>query len=231
MSLNFVGPDRAGWNDWRILPPSGIRLRSATTRDAAFIVDIARHACVIDDWPLLLRSSPAAIGNAVSFDGPTDAAIVAARISLTAAFVPRRCRSWVSAAQQELVEPLVRLAGSLIPRCHISLGYGLWTGERYPTLLDAPPVDRRRWLGPHHGHPPRTGLVGRSAPARQRAHPGERHRRRWAARIMLPRCCGQATRRTGACPWASRGAAGAEQLDGRGEHGFAGLGGLLFAPG
>lgn len=29
-----------------------MRLRSATTDDAAFIVEMARHACVIEDWPL-----------------------------------------------------------------------------------------------------------------------------------------------------------------------------------
>jgi GNAT superfamily N-acetyltransferase len=29
-----------------------MRLRSATTNDAGFIVEMARHACVIDDWPL-----------------------------------------------------------------------------------------------------------------------------------------------------------------------------------
>jgi hypothetical protein len=28
------------------------RLRSSTTDDAAFIGELARHACVIDDWPL-----------------------------------------------------------------------------------------------------------------------------------------------------------------------------------
>ena len=33
-------------------PASGIRLRSATSADAAFIVEMARHACVIEDWPL-----------------------------------------------------------------------------------------------------------------------------------------------------------------------------------
>ncbi len=29
-----------------------MRLRSATTGDAAFIVEMARHACVIEDWAL-----------------------------------------------------------------------------------------------------------------------------------------------------------------------------------
>jgi hypothetical protein len=33
-------------------PASHARLRSATTEDAAFIVEMARHACVIEDWPL-----------------------------------------------------------------------------------------------------------------------------------------------------------------------------------
>ena len=28
-------------------------LRSATTEDAAFIIEMARHACVIEDWPFL----------------------------------------------------------------------------------------------------------------------------------------------------------------------------------
>jgi ribosomal protein S18 acetylase RimI-like enzyme len=31
---------------------SNVRLRSATAEDAAFIVEMARHACVIEDWPL-----------------------------------------------------------------------------------------------------------------------------------------------------------------------------------
>jgi ribosomal protein S18 acetylase RimI-like enzyme len=35
------------------MPPApNIRLRSATTEDAAFVVEMARHACVIEDWPL-----------------------------------------------------------------------------------------------------------------------------------------------------------------------------------
>jgi GNAT superfamily N-acetyltransferase len=29
-----------------------VELRSATVGDAAFIVEMARHACVIEDWPL-----------------------------------------------------------------------------------------------------------------------------------------------------------------------------------
>ena len=35
------------------MPPAPIiRPRSATAEDAAFIVEMARHACVIEDWPL-----------------------------------------------------------------------------------------------------------------------------------------------------------------------------------
>lgn len=35
------------------MPPApNLRLRSATTEDAGFIVEMARHACVIEDWPL-----------------------------------------------------------------------------------------------------------------------------------------------------------------------------------
>lgn len=33
-------------------PAPNVRLHSATTEDAAFIVEMARHACVIEDWPL-----------------------------------------------------------------------------------------------------------------------------------------------------------------------------------
>lgn len=33
-------------------PPLEVRLRSATAADDAFIVEMARHACVIEDWPL-----------------------------------------------------------------------------------------------------------------------------------------------------------------------------------
>jgi len=33
-------------------PASKVELRSATVGDAAFIVEMARHACVIEDWPL-----------------------------------------------------------------------------------------------------------------------------------------------------------------------------------
>jgi ribosomal protein S18 acetylase RimI-like enzyme len=33
-------------------PDLHIRLRSATSEDAAFVVEMARHACVIEDWPL-----------------------------------------------------------------------------------------------------------------------------------------------------------------------------------
>jgi GNAT superfamily N-acetyltransferase len=33
-------------------PDRTIRLRSATAEDAAFVVEMARHACVIEGWPL-----------------------------------------------------------------------------------------------------------------------------------------------------------------------------------
>jgi len=33
-------------------PERSIRLRPATPDDAAFVVEMARHACVIEDWPL-----------------------------------------------------------------------------------------------------------------------------------------------------------------------------------
>jgi GNAT superfamily N-acetyltransferase len=33
-------------------PEPSIRLRPATSDDAAFVVEMARHACVIEDWPL-----------------------------------------------------------------------------------------------------------------------------------------------------------------------------------
>jgi ribosomal protein S18 acetylase RimI-like enzyme len=33
-------------------PDQYIRLRSATAEDAAFVVEMARHACIIEDWPL-----------------------------------------------------------------------------------------------------------------------------------------------------------------------------------
>jgi GNAT superfamily N-acetyltransferase len=32
--------------------PSRVDLRSGTDDDAAFIVEMARHACIIEDWPL-----------------------------------------------------------------------------------------------------------------------------------------------------------------------------------
>jgi GNAT superfamily N-acetyltransferase len=34
------------------MPAQDIRLRPATTADAAFVVEMARHACTIEDWPL-----------------------------------------------------------------------------------------------------------------------------------------------------------------------------------
>lgn len=47
--------DGSGWtccDDWPMFPDLDVQLRSATTEDAGFIVEMARHACVIDDWPL-----------------------------------------------------------------------------------------------------------------------------------------------------------------------------------
>jgi ribosomal protein S18 acetylase RimI-like enzyme len=35
-----------------VTPSIDVRLRSATKADAAFIAEMARHACVIEDWPL-----------------------------------------------------------------------------------------------------------------------------------------------------------------------------------
>jgi ribosomal protein S18 acetylase RimI-like enzyme len=47
------GPIRVcGCNNWRVSVDPTVRLRSATSEDAAFIVEMARHACVIEDWPL-----------------------------------------------------------------------------------------------------------------------------------------------------------------------------------
>jgi ribosomal protein S18 acetylase RimI-like enzyme len=40
-----------GCNNWLVPVDPSIRLRSATPEDAAFIVEMARHACVIEDWP------------------------------------------------------------------------------------------------------------------------------------------------------------------------------------
>ena len=39
-------------DNWPVSVDPTVRLRSATAEDAAFIVEMARHACVIDDWPL-----------------------------------------------------------------------------------------------------------------------------------------------------------------------------------
>ena len=41
-----------GCNNWPVSLDPNMRLRSATSEDAAFIVEMARHACVIEDWPL-----------------------------------------------------------------------------------------------------------------------------------------------------------------------------------
>src|SRR5262249_56001836 len=35
-----------------MLPDPDVRLRSATAEDALFVVEMARHACVIEDWKL-----------------------------------------------------------------------------------------------------------------------------------------------------------------------------------
>jgi len=36
----------------QMAPPSSVRLRAATPDDLAFVVEMARHACIIEDWPL-----------------------------------------------------------------------------------------------------------------------------------------------------------------------------------
>jgi hypothetical protein len=33
-------------------PDPAVQLRAATTTDEAFIIEMARHACIIEDWPL-----------------------------------------------------------------------------------------------------------------------------------------------------------------------------------
>lgn len=33
-------------------PESSVRLRAANPKDDAFVVEMARHACIIEDWPL-----------------------------------------------------------------------------------------------------------------------------------------------------------------------------------
>ena len=45
---------RAAGNFCHNLPmaQSRVRLRSATADDPAFVVEMARHACIIEDWPL-----------------------------------------------------------------------------------------------------------------------------------------------------------------------------------
>jgi ribosomal protein S18 acetylase RimI-like enzyme len=45
-------PTGPACNHWRMPPAPNMRLRSATAGDEAFIIDMARHACVIEDWPL-----------------------------------------------------------------------------------------------------------------------------------------------------------------------------------
>ena len=43
---------RDGYHNRRMSPDFAVELRDATTADAAFIVEMARHACIIEDWPL-----------------------------------------------------------------------------------------------------------------------------------------------------------------------------------
>lgn len=54
--------------------PSDVRLRAATTADDAFIVEMARHACVIEDWPLPEPDSEEARS---ILPGPDDVVVVA----------------------------------------------------------------------------------------------------------------------------------------------------------
>jgi GNAT superfamily N-acetyltransferase len=42
----------SGCNNLRMAPDPAVRIRAATAGDEAFIVEMARHACIIDDWPL-----------------------------------------------------------------------------------------------------------------------------------------------------------------------------------
>jgi hypothetical protein len=44
--------DYVRWHDRPVPPARRVERRSATVGDAAFIVEMARHACVIEDWPL-----------------------------------------------------------------------------------------------------------------------------------------------------------------------------------
>ena len=47
-----MGTGRSGWNNLRMAPKPEVWLRAATPHDAAFIVEMTRHACVIEDRPL-----------------------------------------------------------------------------------------------------------------------------------------------------------------------------------
>ncbi|MUM08002.1 hypothetical protein B5P44_24820 [Mycobacterium sp. CBMA 213] len=41
-----------GCNNLPMTPEPGIRLRAANPADDGFVIEMARHACVIEDWPL-----------------------------------------------------------------------------------------------------------------------------------------------------------------------------------
>ena len=43
---------RDGCHNPRMSPDLAVQLRDATTADDAFIVEMARHAGIIEDWPL-----------------------------------------------------------------------------------------------------------------------------------------------------------------------------------
>jgi ribosomal protein S18 acetylase RimI-like enzyme len=47
-----MGTGRSGWSKLRMAPKPEVRLRAATPDDGAFIVEMTRHACVIEDRPL-----------------------------------------------------------------------------------------------------------------------------------------------------------------------------------
>jgi GNAT superfamily N-acetyltransferase len=74
-AVNCVGTDRAGCDDRPMPAAPNVRLRSATTEDAAFIVEMARHACVIEDW--LLPDADSAVTQSL-LPGTGDIAVVAA---------------------------------------------------------------------------------------------------------------------------------------------------------
>jgi ribosomal protein S18 acetylase RimI-like enzyme len=43
---------RDGCHNRRMSPDPAVQMRAATSADEAFIVEMARHACIIEDWPL-----------------------------------------------------------------------------------------------------------------------------------------------------------------------------------